>query len=56
MLSESVANNLKPNGKLIVSGIILDKMQLVKDTYEKLGYKTLETTIQGEWACYVFEL
>ncbi|MDR1138365.1 MAG: 50S ribosomal protein L11 methyltransferase [Clostridiales bacterium] len=53
-LSSTVHNNLKPNGILILSGIILDKVDLVKDTYIDCNCQLIDQTIEGEWACLVF--
>lgn len=55
MLSPMVPSRLKDNGFLLLSGIIHSRRELVKDTYEKLGFKFVEIKTLGEWNCMVFQ-
>ena len=41
---------LKPQGKLIASGIILDRLDEVRQQYENAGMPVSHISIEGEWA------
>lgn len=41
---------LKKTGKLIASGIILDRLEEVKSAYEQAGMSVEHVSIEGEWA------
>lgn len=44
---------LLDNGIFIASGIILEKIDLVKNDLIKNGFEILDTKILGEWACII---
>ena len=46
-------NNLKDNGIVILSGILKDKLNLVRKAYENAGFIFLEDKIKGEWSALV---
>ncbi|SHJ45812.1 ribosomal protein L11 methyltransferase [Hathewaya proteolytica DSM 3090] len=51
-----VKNFLKPEGKFICSGIILDRRQDVEEKLREVGYKIAEVKNEGEWVCIVCQL
>lgn len=51
-----VKNFLKPNGKFICSGIILDRRQDVEEKLKEVGYNILEVKNEGEWVCIIATL
>ncbi|QUH26914.1 50S ribosomal protein L11 methyltransferase [Serpentinicella alkaliphila] len=50
LLSRDIKNYLNNNGLFITSGIILDKINDVKDSLEENGLKVIEVNTKGEWA------
>lgn len=54
-LSESIPENLKEGGTLILSGIIQPKLQQVISAYEGIGLTLLEQRQKGEWFALAFE-
>lgn len=52
-MTGSLKDYLKPNGIFISSGIILDKVDMVKKALIKNGFKVLEIENMGEWACII---
>ena len=48
-------NNLNPKGKVILSGILTDRLDKVIEAYEKQGFKLIKTKIKGEWAAVAFQ-
>ena len=53
-LAQSIPQNLKEGGTLILSGIIASKLAQVIDAYEKIGLRLLQTKQQGEWFALAF--
>ena len=53
LLSEGVGQFLVPNGVFISSGIILDKIDMVKNALIKNKFEILEVNTMGEWAAIV---
>jgi len=49
-LTPVVANCLKPGGIYITSGILKEKVDLVKEVIEKVGMKVIEVTSKNEWS------
>jgi len=49
MLSKDILKNLKDDGVIILSGIILSKIDAVKQAYGNLGYYVDKEMKQGEW-------
>ncbi len=50
-----IVNNLNDNGKIILSGILVERLDAVKQAYLKAGFSYLEQEIKGEWSALVFE-
>ena len=50
-----IANNLLENGKIILSGILADRLDKVRLAYEKAGFKYLESKVKGEWSALVMQ-
>ena len=48
-LIPQAATHLNPNGKLLLSGIIQDKVSLIKDTLTQNGFVVEETFNIGDW-------
>lgn len=46
---------LKDNGTVILSGIILDRLQEVQDSYTSSGFRLKYINIEGEWASVTLE-
>ena len=55
MLAPSIPKNLKPNGVLILSGIIESRLQMVKQAYEAVGMEILHERKKGEWFSLVLK-
>lgn len=53
--SSGIIRNLKENGIIILSGILVSKMDMVKSAYEKAGFTHIETISKGEWCAEVFK-
>ena len=51
--SKDVVNFLKNDGIFIASGIILDRIEMVKKALEEAGLTVVDTIKMGEWACIV---
>jgi ribosomal protein L11 methyltransferase len=49
-----IGNNLKEMGVIILSGILVDRMDKVISAYENNGFTLLEKNIKGEWSALVF--
>lgn len=49
LLAPSIPKNLKAGGTLILSGIIKERLEFVKQTYLQQGLRTVETRCKGEW-------
>lgn len=48
-----IGNNLNDNGKIILSGILVERLSAVRDAYEKAGFSIIEQSIKGEWSALV---
>jgi ribosomal protein L11 methyltransferase len=48
-----IGGNLKDGGKIILSGILTDRLEKVKDAYLKHGFAFVEQKIKGEWSALV---
>ena len=51
--ASGIANNLKENGTIILSGILFDRLEKVKKAYIDNGFKFVEQKIKGEWSALV---
>ena len=56
ILTKDVAKHLKPDGIYILSGILLEKEQLIADCLEENGFEILEIAEDGDWCCPVARL
>lgn len=54
MLAPSIPKNLKENGTLILSGIIKDRLSLVRSAFEAQGLEEVEMRNKGEWYALVY--
>ncbi len=54
MLAPSVPKNLKRSGTLILSGIIKDRLPLVRGAFEAQGLKERKVCNKGEWYALVY--
>ena len=54
LLAPSVPNALKEGGTLILSGIITERLEFVKQTYSALGLRLVQEAQRGEWHALVF--
>lgn len=54
-LVENVNFYLKEGAKIILSGILKDRLEKVKFAYEAVGLKVIEQEIRGEWSVLVLE-
>ncbi len=50
-----IANNLNEGGKIILSGILVERLEAVKDAYLNAGFIFLEQEIKGEWSALVLK-
>lgn len=53
LLAPSVVHHIKGGGTLILSGIIKERLQAVKEVYEKTGFTVLEQEERGSWLALV---
>ena len=51
-----IGNNLNKNGKIILSGILADRLEKVKTAYLEQGFTFIEQKIKGEWSALVMGL
>ncbi len=52
-MTSDIANHLNEDGIFIASGIILSKLNLVREALETNNFKILETNKMNEWACII---
>ena len=50
-----IGENLNQNGKIILSGILVERLSAVKDAYIKAGFEFVEEKIKGEWSALVMK-
>lgn len=50
-----ISKNLKENGLIILSGILVEKLQSVKNAYLDAGFIFVEQSIKGEWSALVMK-
>ncbi len=55
LLAPSVGKNLKQNGTLILSGIIKERLDFVKEVYRAEGFNIIEEETRGEWCALVLK-
>lgn len=55
MLAPSIPKNLKKDGVLILSGIIENRLEMVKSAYEAVGMKVILEKRKGEWFALVLK-
>ena len=55
VLSKDILKHTVDGTKLILSGILKEKAQMVVDTYLPLGFKLINSRNKGEWVALVFE-
>ncbi len=48
-----IGRNLNDNGIIILSGILADRLDKVKDSYIKNGFDYVESVVKGEWSALV---
>ena len=48
-------NIMKPNAKMVLSGILDDKKPVVLEAIDKHGLKIIETLTQDQWVAFVVE-
>ena len=53
LLAGDVKAGLKEDGIFISSGIILAKIEFVREALEEVGFEIIELVEQGEWACMI---
>ena len=55
LLAPSVVNHVKGGGILILSGIIKERLEAVKEAYQKIGFTVLEEQERGSWLALVLK-
>ena len=50
-----IANNLLDKGIIILSGILVEKLEQVKKAYLSNGFEFVEQNIKGEWSALVLK-
>jgi len=55
MLAPSIPKNLKKDGVLILSGIIENRLEMVKSAYEAVGMQVVLERRKGEWFALVLK-
>lgn len=53
--ADKIGDNLEPNGKVILSGILNDRLNAVISVYEDKGFKLISTKTKGEWSAVLFK-
>ena len=48
-----IGKNVLDDGHVILSGILVDKLDAVKTAYLSAGFKFVEEKIKGEWSALV---
>lgn len=48
-----IGKNLNEGGKIILSGILIERLSAVKDAYLNAGFTMVEEKIKGEWSALV---
>lgn len=49
-LVRKISDALKPNGRLIISGILSDRMDNLKKAFAEVGLEVVQTEVRGEWS------
>lgn len=52
-MAPAVREHLEEGGKLVVSGIIAERLDEVKDAFSRLGYKVEKEAAEGDWRALV---
>ena len=55
VFAKRIGNNLNEGGKIILSGILADRLHKVKKAYEENGFKFVEEKTKGEWSALVMQ-
>ena len=55
LLAPSVINHIKKKGILILSGIIKERLEAVKEVYTEIGFTVLEEEERGSWLALVLQ-
>ena len=55
ILANDILKHTVDGSKIILSGILKEKAQMVVDTYLPLGFKLINSRNKGEWVALVFE-
>ena len=50
-----IKNNLNAGGRVILSGILTDRLDKVVSAYKAQGFSLIETKIKGEWAAIALQ-
>ncbi len=56
ILNKDIRKCLKDDGLFIASGIILDKIDKVKESLDESGLEVIDVITKGEWACILSRL
>jgi len=48
-VAEKIASKVKPDGVLVVAGILTHQFESVQEVYARYGFKVIETWTGGEW-------
>ena len=54
-INEKLKQKIKPGGRLILSGLLIDDEEEIKKSYLPIGFKLLEKTIMDEWIALVYQ-
>lgn len=54
-LAPQMKKNITPDGRIILSGLLVEQKDLVQKTYEAQGFQLVEEKIIGEWATLLFK-
>ncbi len=55
LLAPSIPKNLKKDGVLILSGIIENRLEMVKNAYQEVGMEVIKERRKGEWFALVLK-
>lgn len=52
--AKQLTSFLKEMGVLLISGVLIEDEEIVKESYESAGFKHISTRAKGEWKCIKF--
>lgn len=54
-MAEALSEKVRPGGKLVTSGIVVERLDEVRSKLESIGLRTLEWRVDGDWVALISE-